>query len=274
MTDQHSVDEAIETRLRVLTWNIWWRFGPWERRRPAISATLADLDADVIALQEVWSDETTNLAAELAGELGYHHLFESGMELKGFGFGNALLSRWQITRQDSTILYGQKETGEGRLALFAEIDGPRGLVPVFSTHLTWRFNHSHIRQRQVADLARFVDRMRPWTFPPILCGDFNAEPSSEEIRMLKGLTTCPVEGLAFHDAWAVAGGGGPGLTWDNNNPYAVAEFEPDRRIDYIFLGRPEAHGAGQVVDCRVTGNEAVDGVWPSDHHAVLAEIRY
>jgi endonuclease/exonuclease/phosphatase family metal-dependent hydrolase len=89
-----------------------------------VRAVGADLDADVIALQEVWSDETTNLAAELAGELGYHNLFESSMELKGFGFGNALLSRWQITRQDSTILYGQKETGEGRLALFAEIDGP------------------------------------------------------------------------------------------------------------------------------------------------------
>jgi hypothetical protein len=29
-----------------------------------------------------------------------------------------------------------------------------------------------------------------------------------------------------------------------------------------------------VVDCRVAGNEPVDGVWPSDHHAVLAEIRY
>ncbi len=50
MTDQQGKNGAIETRLRVLTWNIWWRFGPWERRRPAIGATLARLDADVIAL--------------------------------------------------------------------------------------------------------------------------------------------------------------------------------------------------------------------------------
>ena len=74
MTDQWGTDDTIETRLRVLSWNIWWRFGPWERRRPAIAATLARLDADVIGLQEVWGDETTNLAAELAAELGYHHL--------------------------------------------------------------------------------------------------------------------------------------------------------------------------------------------------------
>ena len=274
MTDQRKKNGAIETRLRVLTWNIWWRFGPWERRRPAIAATLVRLDADVIALQEVWSDETTNLAAELAAELGYNHVFASGKDVKGFGFGNALLSRWPIARYESTMLHSQKETGEGRLALFAEVDGPRGPLPVFSTHLNWRYEHSQIRQRQVADLARFVDRMRPWTFPPIVCGDFNAEPASEEIRMLTGLTTCPVEGLVFHDAWLWASGGGPGYTWDNANPYVVAEFEPDRRIDYILVGWPEARGAGHVVDCRIAGNEPVGGVWPSDHHAILAELRY
>ncbi len=274
MTDQLEENGVIETRLRVLTWNIWWRYGPWERRRPAIAATLARLNADVIALQEVWSDETTNLAAELAAELGYHHVFAPSMDKNGVGIGNALLSRWPIARSESIKLHGHKKNGESRLALFAEIDGPRGPLPVFSTHLNWRFEHSHIRQRQVADLTHFVDRLRPWTFPPILCGDFNAEPASEEIRMLTGLTSCPVEGLVFHDAWLAAGGGGPGHTWDNANPYVRVELEPNRRIDYILVGWPEARGAGHVVECRVAGNAPVGGVWPSDHHAVLAELRY
>ena len=274
MTDQAKNYGPIDTRLRVLTWNIWWRFGPWERRRPAIAATLAQLGAAVIALQEVWSDETTNLAADLAAELGYHHVFASGMDFKGFGFGNALLSRWPIARYELTMLHGRKETGEGRLALFAEVDGPRGRLPMFSTHLNWRYDHSRIRQRQVADLARFVDRVCPETFPPIVCGDFNAEPASEEIRMLTGLTTCPVEGLFFLDAWGGAGGEGPGYTWDHVNPYASARFEPNRRIDYILVGEPKARGAGHVVECRVAGNQPVDGVWPSDHFAVLAELRY
>ena len=274
MTDQQEENGAIETRVRVLTWNIWWRYGPWQRRRAAIAATLARLDADVIALQEVWSDETTNLAAELAAELGFHHVFASSMDMKGFGFGNALLSRWPIARSESIMLHGHKQNGESRLALYAEVDGPRGPLPVFSTHLNWRFDHSHVRQRQVADLAGFVDRLRPWTFPPILCGDFNAEPASEEIRMLTGLATCPVEGLVFRDAWLGAGGGGPGHTWDNANPYVAVKLEPDRRIDYILVGWPEARGAGHIVECRIAGNEPVGGVWPSDHHAVLAELRY
>jgi endonuclease/exonuclease/phosphatase family metal-dependent hydrolase len=92
--------------------------------------------------------------------------------------------------------------------------------------------------------------------------------------MLKGLTTCPVEGLVFHDAWGVAGKHGVGITWDNSNPYTTTSFEPDRRLDYIFVGLPESSGAGHVVDCRVTGNQPVNGVLPSDHYAVLAELRY
>jgi endonuclease/exonuclease/phosphatase family metal-dependent hydrolase len=284
MADQLEKNSVIKSRVRILTWNIWWRFGPWERRQPAIAATLAQIDADIIALQEVWSDETTNLAAELAAELGYQHVFaptkdigETGLDNyydKDVGLGNALLSRWPIKRHDSIMLHGKKETGEGRGALFAEIDGPRGLIPIFSTHLNWKFEHSHIRQRQVTDLARFVDSRRPLSFPPIVCGDFNADPSSEEIRMLKGLTTCPVEGLFFHDAWSFAGGAGAGMTWDNANPYVAVELEPDRRIDYILVGWPAARGAGHILKCKVTGNEPVDDVWPSDHHAVLAELRY
>ena len=81
--------------------------------------------------------------------------------------------------------------------------------------------------------------------------------------MLTGLTTCPVEGLFFLDAWGGAGGEGPGYTWDHVNPYASARFEPNRRIDYILVGEPKARGAGHVVECRVAGNQPVDGVWPS-----------
>lgn len=274
MSDKAEKDRAIETRLRVLTWNIWWRFGPWEARRPAISASLAAIDADIIALQEVWGDETGNYAAELAAELGYHHIFAPSMEIDGFKFGNALLSRWPILRTESTPLYSNKKTHEARVALFAEIDGPRGRLPLFCTHLNWRFQHSHVRQRQVTDLARFVDRHGLKTYPPILCGDFNATPMSEEIRMLTGLTAVPVEDLFFTDAWDCAGGEGAGYTWDNANPFARDAFEPNRRLDYILVGNPQDRGAGQIMECRVTGDQAVDGVWPSDHHAVLAALRY
>lgn len=264
----------IESRVRILTWNTWWRFGPWEQRVPAILQCIADIDPDIIALQEVWGDDTTNFAEEVAGRLGYQHVFASSMNMQGFKYGNALLSRWPIISDDFAMLFGEEETGEGRLVLFAEVDGPRGHIPVFCTHLNWKFEHSNIRQLQVTDLTRFVDKKRPFTYPPIVCGDFNSEPSSDEIRMLTGLTSCPVEDLVFHDAWSVAGGDAGGITWDNRNPYVITEFEPDRRLDYVFVGWPGSGGAGHIVDCRLAGNKPIDDVWPSDHYAVVAELRY
>ena len=58
--------EIVESRLRIMTWNIWWRFGPWEQREPAILQSIADLDPDIIALQEVWGDNATNFAEKVA----------------------------------------------------------------------------------------------------------------------------------------------------------------------------------------------------------------
>ena len=273
-------DGTIKTEIKVLTWNIWWRFGPFEARQPGILATLRTLDADIIALQEVWSDEETNLAAIFAEALGYHHAFEPAMEIDGFGFGNAVLSRWPIRDSASEALSGREETGEDRLVLYAEVDGPRGSIPVFTTHLTWRPHHGPVRQRQVAEICRFIEKTlhgdgtRQRTFPPLLCGDLNAEPMSDEIRMLRGLAAPPVKDLVFNDAWIVAGGGGPGITWDNRNPFIAPIHMPDRRIDYILSGMAMAGGAGYPVSCRIIGDQPVDGVWPSDHFGLLAELRY
>jgi len=274
MTEQQHSNGLIETGLKILTWNIWWRYGPWKERQPAIVETLKKLDCDVIALQEVWQDDNNNYAAVVAAELGYHCVFVSGMEREGLGFGNAILSRWPIQQCESTMLYGAEKNGEGRVALFAEINGPRGLLPVFCTHLNWKFEHSHIRQQQVADLAGFVDTMGSYDFPAVVCGDFNADPTSEEIRMMTGLATCPVEGLVFHDAWVAADNEGPGITWHNDNPYAVEVLEPNRRIDYIFTGWPKARGAGHVVACEVVAKDPVDGIYPSDHYGVQVNLRY
>ncbi len=45
---------------------------------------------------------------------------------------------------------------------------------------------------------------------------------------------------------------------------AFAELQEDASVARKVAG----------LDCRIAGNEPVGGVWPSDHHAVLAELRY
>jgi endonuclease/exonuclease/phosphatase family metal-dependent hydrolase len=271
-----------ETRLRVVSWNLWWRFGPWEERAPAIEATLRSLDADVVCLQEVWGLDggATSFASVLGEALGYHHVYAQRLEWAGPDgehdrvlFGNAILSRWPIASTAWWPLPAREDAEEHRTLVFAELDGPRGPVQVFCTHLNWRFDHSDVRQEQVAFICDRIESTRPRRYPPILCGDMNAPPDSTEMMMLTGKTSIPVPKLVFHDAWEMAGDG-PGHTWSNENPYAQLDLEVSRRIDFVYSGWPRAGGAGHCVSAEMIGRAAVDGVVPSDHYGVLAELRY
>ena len=281
-TTDSAFGPLIQTSVRIATWNLWWRFGPWEDRLPRIEAVLRDLDADVICLQEVWIDLATgeSSASRLAEALGYHHVTANRADLDGTGFANAVLARWPITGQEWRPLSSPPELEEYRLVLRADVDGPRGSLQVFTTHLHWRMDHSHIRQQQVRELCTFVDESPDRSFPAVLCGDFNADPDSDEIRMVLGKAAVPTPGLVFHDTWRVAtadphtGVVPPGDTWSNRNTWAAGDLEPGRRIDYVFAGWPKAGGAGHAVDARLVGTEPVDGVWPSDHFGVAADLRY
>jgi endonuclease/exonuclease/phosphatase family metal-dependent hydrolase len=264
----------IETRLHVLTWNVWGRFGPWEARLDAIAATLAAARADVVTLQEVWEGDGRNQAAELASALDLFHAYAGRFTIDGVTIGNAVLSRWPIVDVESRTLPAPPELEELRVVLRAAIDGPRGPLQVFTTHLNWRFEQSAVRQEQVRSIAHFVaETDDDGGHPPILAGDMNAVPDADEIRMLTGRAAPPVPGLVFHDAWEAAGNTGPGFTWTNANRWAARDLEPDRRIDYVFVGWPRRGGAGHVTSCRLVG-EPVDGLDPSDHLGVLAALRY
>jgi endonuclease/exonuclease/phosphatase family metal-dependent hydrolase len=228
----------------------------------------------VIALQEVWdTGGGGGQPKALAGALDYEYVFGAGFDDGDVSFGNAVLSRWPIAASETRELPTTPTTDEFRVALKAEVDGPRGRFEVYTTHLNWRYDESHVRQAQVRALAEYVAESKGRTFPPIVCGDFNAEPDSDEIRMLTGRAAVPVSRLVFVDAWDVAGDG-PGFTWSNDNPFAARDLEADRRIDYVLVGWRKARGAGHVVDVRVEAIDPVDGVYPSDHYAVVAELRY
>ncbi len=274
MDDPASVNSLIDTQLRVATWNLWWRFGPWEERLPRIIDELRRVDADVVALQEVWEVEGDSSATRIADALGLHVAVETRSTMgPDVGFGNAVLSRWPITGSAHRELPSGDAHDEQRVVLRADIDGPRGSLQVFCTHLNWRFDQSAIRQSQVEVLTRFVADSRPRSFPAIVCGDFNAEPSSDEIRTLTGLRPVAND-LVLVDCWRSIHPADPGFTWNNENPFVAAQVEFDRRIDYVFAGWPKARGAGQPLEAELIGSEPVDGVRPSDHYGVVVELRY
>jgi endonuclease/exonuclease/phosphatase family metal-dependent hydrolase len=81
-----------------------------------------------------------------------------------------------------------------------------------------------------------------------------------------------VPGQVLLDAWRYADPGDPGFTWDLRNGYQDDSLIPSSRIDYILVGLPW-QGRGRVEAVHLAGTAPVDGVWPSDHFAVLADLR-
>ena len=268
--------------LRVLTWNLWWRFGRWQERRKVIVVELRRMRPDVCGLQEVWADERENLAASIAEELGMHHAYapspapgkwqrrigDAGVEV-----GCAVLSRWPITESDARRLPTGDEPDEGRTVLYARIDAPRAGVPFFVTHLNSGLGQAALRKEQVGAIAGFMSEKGQDAHPPVLAVDFNAPPDADEAPDLVGKAPPPVRGFVLADAWGYARPLEPGWTWDRRNPHVAATFEPDARIDYLFVGPPGGDGLGQVLDVGLFGTGPVDGVWASDHFGVLAVLR-
>ncbi len=177
--------------MKVATLNIWNRCGPWEDRRVAIRTQLQELSPDVIGLQEVLRGSEGNgfdQAHAIARGLGYEVAWGLASDHRGSALGNAVLSRWPIART-SVVPLPRGGTDEERSLLLAELDTPFGKVAFFVTHLNWKFHHGHVRTEQVRFVADTIMHAAPiGTFPPIVVGDFNAEPDSDEIRFMRGLT--------------------------------------------------------------------------------------
>jgi len=248
--------------LRIVTLNIWNRGGPWEQRLSAIRAGLVDLDPDIVGLQEVLrptTAEAPDQARQIADGLGYHVAYGAAFDGGGFEFGNAALSKYPVVRTEVFAL--------------PKLDAPFGKVPFFVTHLSWRFSEGHVREAQVKTIAEHVKRLCPIEgFPPILVGDFNATPEADEIRYLKGLCSLGGRSVYFADTFGIAGRG-EGTTFTSRNPFATDLREPDRRIDYIFVRGPDRQMRGEPMTARVVMDQVENGVFPTDHYGVLAEIK-
>ena len=268
--------------LRVVTLNIWNNQGPWPERLRLIRRELPTLHAHLVALQEVLHLEqapsgTVDQAQAIADGLGYYCAFAPAWHIGGgLQFGNALLSRWPIVTANNFTLPGEPDD-ETRGLLHCVVDSPWGRVPVFVTHLSWKLHQSDIRQQQVAFIVAKVRELAPIDqpdgFPPLLMGDFNAEPESDEIRYLRGYTARLGRSVYFADCFAAAGDGSAGYTYARANPYALRAHEPNRRLDYIFVRGPDRQLRGEPLSARLCFTEPEGSVYPTDHYGVLAEIQ-
>jgi endonuclease/exonuclease/phosphatase family metal-dependent hydrolase len=265
----------VESTVRVATWNVWGRHGQdWEKRQAGIEDALAQADPDVVCLVESWGYGDTTQPARIARRLGLgHHYFSGDWAVEDWLSGSGFVSRWPIRDPVLRPLRAQDGSRSGH-AVHVVVDGERGPIHLFLAMLDYPLDASALRQAQVKELARFVREVSSNRLPTVLCGDFNAGPDSDEIRMLTGRSATAAPGLVFYDAWEVAGDGTPGHTWSNRNPLAALGLYPDRRFDYVFSAWPRRGGAGHPVRCGLLGVRPPGELQLSDHYGVVADLRY
>lgn len=140
------------------------------RTRPErISDVLADLGADIIALQEVigLGHATPGHAEGFGAALGMGWVMAPTRELRRHQFGNVVLSRFPI--RDHTQHDLSWKSSEPRNSQRVEIEVGPGCVQIFNVHLGTAVLE---RRYQASRLANWVHERRP-PGPKIVLGDFN-----------------------------------------------------------------------------------------------------
>jgi endonuclease/exonuclease/phosphatase family metal-dependent hydrolase len=266
-------------RARVMTWNVWWRFGPrWRDRQPGLVETLRRVDPDIVALQEVWATDERSWVHEIAEIFGLHAGFASPSypavpdppqtpDDAGVKLGLGILSRWPIISL-RPVETPARHRDWAPVALTAKLAHPAGPLPVVVACMEYESAYNDDRLAQAQKLAELAtDPVMDGPCPVVVAGDLNAPPDSPVLRPLQDLLT---------DAWTAGNGDRAAVTLPSQHPAAPLEAGPelvDQRIDHIFF-RPGQPRMRILVESAFLAGEPVEGVYPSDHQAVVCDLRW
>ena len=132
-----SIELGPNGHFSVVTYNVhrWTGLTGGRKWSPSLAEdVLGELDADVVALQEVLRPfDREDPLPRIADEFGYHLAFVCSRLHKRGELGNAILSRWPLKGVLTLDLNFNRF--ERRSAIAAELHGDQGLIAVVSTHL-------------------------------------------------------------------------------------------------------------------------------------------
>ena len=225
--------------LSVATYNVHRWAGLNGARAPDAARAgyvISELDADIVALQEVLRPfEGEDPLERLAEALHLHVAFVTTRVHRRGEIGNAILSRWPITNVFSLDLSFSRV--ERRSAVAAQFQAGDRQLSVVATHLALV---DRTRRRQVASILGHPQLQGP----VVLLGDMNAWRNCKATRTLESEMVGDEE-----------------VTWPPTFPAA----RPVLALDRVYA-------RGAVVDgLEAHGSEAARRA--SDHLPVVAQIR-
>ncbi len=279
-SEVHADTAPTPSALTVMTFNVLCSFcggeeyEPWSARLGHFADLLARHDPDLIGLQELFTPEEVDQL--IAGSPVYAALFFEGLMgplMLDFYPDAAILYRadrfdviesgfyWLSATPDEPWSAGWAESNLPRLVAWAwlrQVEDGRDLY-----FATTHFDNTPPNQDMSAPL--FVERSRAWAaqMPAILTGDFNSQPTDPAYATLTAADAdLPLRNtFELSEAWAI-----------DHNQATAPDWDPIHRIDHILIaGDATWRVPSWSVDLHVYGP---DGLYPSDHFAMVAEIEF
>jgi endonuclease/exonuclease/phosphatase family metal-dependent hydrolase len=299
--DMASSDDAFRQRpdavdtLRVLTFNLGllgfelrnhWRMAVdahFGERLAAAPRLLSSLDADIVALQEVYSPTDRQvLARAMAARYPFQTASPKTHSLVGNGL--MLLSRFPILHSAfmpcrGSPLWTLPFWKQGLLAV--EFDLPSiGRVRLINVHIAASVPFSHAdstasRANRDREIDQLLSATNGGEVTTILAGDFNTGPSVHPEHYDR------IIGAGYADAFVASNpSAAGGFTWDAANPLnAHGRFRdaPSQRIDHVFVrgsqsASLEPTSAHIVLQDRVIQTAAGQQIPLSDHYGMLVSL--
>jgi endonuclease/exonuclease/phosphatase family metal-dependent hydrolase len=237
-------DQFVYRQMTLVSYNVGV-FSKYEDNTvPQVADVIRGADATLVALNELDScnrRHATFQLKELADELGgWAYQFASAFPFAGGAYGNGVVSRDRVISRYRVHL-PKSDGSEPRSVAVVETDR----CVFASVHLDYVGERSQIDQ---------VNALNDWfkavytgaKKPVLLCGDFNAEPDSEAIRLMR-------------ESWTQLSG--TDFTYSTKNPRKC--------IDYVFAWKEAAPVEVLSSEVLTAGTETL-----SDHFPVKVVVKF
>jgi endonuclease/exonuclease/phosphatase family metal-dependent hydrolase len=261
---------ALAAEARLMSYNIRYDtpadgVNAWPLRKAAVAELLRRNSPDIFGIQEALPHQISGLSAALP-DYGW---FGVGRDADGGGEATPVFYRKdRFTLLQSATFWLSETHGSpsrGWDAALNRICSYGRFEEISSQQRLWIINchFDHAGQTARLESARLVlsqiETINPDGEPLVLMGDFNAEPGSPPMVLLK-------QHLSDSRDSSHSPPTGPSGTFIG----FTVEGAVTRRIDYLFT---EPQGPVEVLQHAVL-DDANAGRYPSDHLPVLVRIRY
>jgi endonuclease/exonuclease/phosphatase family metal-dependent hydrolase len=262
-----------KNNLRVMTFNIRYNeprdgVNAWANRKTKVADVVRFHKADLVGVQEAQNNQLKDLEKLLPG---FAWCGAGRTDGKEDGEYSAILYRRARFKLLDCQTFWLSETPEKagskgwdadypRIVTWAKFEDKRAKKTFY--HFNTHFDHigKQARTESSKMLLKEIPKIAG-KFPFVVTGDFNATEDTNVYRILTGKEEAGIFKLI--DARYVSENGHFG---GNSTFNAFKELEPNRRIDYIFVGED-----ARVLEHGIL-SDRWDGLWASDHLPVLAEI--